>query len=75
MARPPEWSPRVVSLIQSGNLDAAVAQIKVAPSVRDLRKLQQALVKLPRGPQHKQLDLVMEEQIALQSAPRLHRSP
>ena len=51
MARPKsEWPNKVLALIQSGNHTAAVAQIKVAPTVGDITRLQTLLEKLPPSP-------------------------
>ncbi len=70
-----EWPGKVLALIQSGNLAAAIAQIKVAPSVGDVTRLQAMLAKLPQNPALAQLNKVVEEECALLAAPRLHRSP
>ncbi|CAN7494752.1 hypothetical protein LJR129_003394 [Acidovorax sp. LjRoot129] len=70
-----EWPGKVLALIQSGNLAAAIAQIKVAPSVGDVTRLQAMLAKLPQNPALAQLNKVVEEERALLAAPRLHRSP
>ncbi|CAN7298645.1 hypothetical protein LJR074_001517 [Acidovorax sp. LjRoot74] len=70
-----EWPAKVLALIQGGNLPAAIAQIKVAPSVSDVTRLQTLLAKLPPTPALAQLNKVVEEEHALLSAPRLHRSP
>lgn len=76
MARPKsEWPGKVLALIQGGNLDAAIAQIKVAPTVGDVTRLQTLLAKLPPTPALAQLNKVVEEERALLAAPRLHRSP
>ncbi|WP_298208163.1 hypothetical protein [Acidovorax sp.] len=76
MARPKsEWPGKVLALVQGGNLPAAIAQIKVAPSVSDVTRLQALLIKLPSSPALTQLNKVVEEELALLSAPRLHRSP
>lgn len=76
MARPKsEWPGKVLALVQGGNLPAAIAQIKVAPSVSDVTRLQALLTKLPSSPALTQLNKVVEEELALLSAPRLHRSP
>ena len=56
MARPKsEWPNKVLALIQSGNHTAAVAQIKVAPTVGDITRLQTLLEKLPPSPALQQL--------------------
>jgi len=70
-----EWPGKVLALIQSGNPAAAIAQIKVAPSVGDVTRLQAMLAKLPQNPALAQLNKVVEEERALLAAPRLHRSP
>lgn len=76
MAKPKsEWPAKVLALVQSGNHPAAVAQIKVAPTVSDITRLQALVAKLPRSPAIVQLEKVLEEERALLAAPRLHRAP
>ena len=70
-----EWAAKVFALVKSGNVGAAVAQIKVAPTVGDIARLQGLLAALPATPAQKQLDKVVDEELALLAAPRLHRSP
>ena len=70
-----EWPAKVMALIQSGNVAAAIAQIKVAPTVGDITRLQALATRLPPTPAHIQLHKVLEEERALLAAPRLHRSP
>ena len=53
----------------------AIAQIKVAPTVKDLRQLQAALEKAQLQGRWRDVDLAIEENLALLAAPRLHRSP
>ena len=67
------WSIKLAAVLKSGNLDAALAQIKVAPSVKDL----QALQKLLRGTSTDNSPVLsaINDQIAALSSPRLHRSP
>ena len=60
------WPAKVLALVRGGNVNAAIAQIKVAPSVGDITRLQALLA---------QLNKVVEEERALLAAPRLHRSP
>lgn len=69
------WAAKVFGLVKGGNVEAAVAQIKVAPTVADITRLQGLLAALPKSPAQRQLDKVVEEEHALLSAPRLHRSP
>lgn len=75
MAKNSEWPGKVLALIKGGNTAAALAQIKVAPSVRDLRQLQAALEKAQLQGRWRDVDLAIEENLALLAAPRLHRSP
>lgn len=70
-----EWAAKVLVLLKSGNTPAAISQIKVAPSVKDLRQLQTALAATPLQPPQPHVNTVVAEQMALLSAPRLHRSP
>ena len=70
-----EWPAKVLALVRGGNVDAAIAQIKVAPSVGDITRLQALLAQLPPWPALAQLNKVVEEERALLAAPRLHRSP
>ena len=43
MAHASVWAGKVLALVKSGNSAAAIAQIKVAPSVRDLQALHKAI--------------------------------
>lgn len=75
MAKQSEWPGKVLTLIKGGNAAAAIAQIKVAPSVKDLRQLQAAMQKAQLVGRWRDVDLAIEENLALLAAPRLHRSP
>ena len=75
MSRINEWSNKVLSLVKGGNTAAAIAQIKVAPSVKDLRHLQAALAAGALTGRWRDLDAAVLDNLALLSAPRLHRSP
>ncbi len=75
MARPSEWANKVQTLIKGGNVSAAIEQIKVAPSVKDLQALQAALAAAKLAGRWRQLDEAITDNIASLSAPRLHRSP
>ena len=70
-----EWANKVFGLIRAGNASAASAQIKVAPTVGDLQRLQALVVGLPNTKENRQLATVVDEELALLSAPRLHRAP
>ena len=75
MSRPHEWSNKVLGLVKGGNPSAAIAQIKVAPSVKDLRQLQTALAAAGLAGRWRDLDAAVTDNLALLAAPRLHRSP
>lgn len=75
MAKQSEWPAKMLAVIKTGNTAAAIAQIKVAPSVKDLRQLQAALDKAQLKGRWHDVDIAIEENMALLAAPRLHRSP
>jgi hypothetical protein len=75
MAKQSEWPAKMLAVIKTGNTAAAIAQIKVAPSVKDLRLLQAALDKAQLKGRWRDVDIAIEENMALLAAPRLHRSP
>ena len=75
MARANEWAGKVLSLIKGGNTSAAIAQIKVAPTVKDLKALQAAMVEAKLTGRWRDLDAAVDDNLALLSAPRLHRAP
>jgi hypothetical protein len=75
MAKSSEWAGKVLALVKGGNAAAAIAQIKVAPSVKDLQQLQAAMQKAQLAGRWRDVDLAIEENLALLAAPRLHRSP
>lgn len=75
MSRANEWSNKVLGLVKGGNTAAAIAQIRVAPSVKDLRQLQSALAAAALVGRWRDLDAAVTDNLALLSAPRLHRSP
>lgn len=75
MTRQSPWAAKVASLIQGGNTPAALAQIKVAPSVKDLQQLRKLLGiggVLVRNPA---VDDATSDMMVALSSPRLHRSP
>ena len=57
------------------NTGAAIAQIKVAPSVKDLKALQTALAAAQLTGRWRDVDAAVADNLSLLSAPRLHRSP
>ena len=70
-----EWPQKVMALIQGGNVSAAMAQVKVAPTVGDVTRLLALMAKLPQTPALRQLQQMVEAERELLAAPRLHRSP
>lgn len=75
MGRGSVWSEKVLALVRGGNLDAAIAQIKVAPSLKDLRALQAAMIVHRLTGRWRNLDAAVSDNLASLAAPRLHRSP
>ena len=75
MARTSEWAAKVLAIARGGNTSAAIAQIKVAPTVKDLAALRAALAAAGMAGRWRELDAAIEDNLALLSAPRLHRSP
>ncbi len=75
MARPNEWAGKVLALIKAGNPAAAIAQIKVAPSVKDLKALQVAMTTAGLVGRSRDVDAAVADNVTALSAPRLHRSP
>ena len=75
MKRQNVWATKVAGLVKGGNTLAAIAQIKVAPHVRDVEQLR-AMLQLDQLLQkYRAVDEATTDQIAALSAPRLHRSP
>jgi hypothetical protein len=75
LARPSPWPDKVVALLRAGNPAAAIAQIKVAPSLRELRALEKALAAARLAGKWSDVDVAITESLQALSAPRLHRSP
>ena len=75
MARQSVWAPKVLGLIKGGNSTAALAQIKVAPTVKDLQDLRKLLSAGQLLKAHPNVDAATSDMIAELSAPRLHRAP
>ncbi len=75
MALNSEWARKVLALIKGGNSAAAIAQIKVAPSVKDLKALQSLMQQGLLTDRWPTVDQAITDNLALLSAPRLHRSP
>ncbi len=75
MSRPSIWATKVAALIKGGNNTAAIAQIKVAPTVKDLQALRTMLSAAQQLKSNPNVDAATSDMIAELSAPRLHRSP
>ncbi|HSI52368.1 MAG TPA: hypothetical protein VK981_00280 [Ramlibacter sp.] len=75
MATRSPWPDKVMALLRAGNPGAAIAQIKVAPTVRDLNALAKALAAAKLTGKWPQVDVAIDESQQALSAPRLHRSP
>jgi hypothetical protein len=75
MSRPSVWATKVAALIKGNNTQAAIAQIKVAPTVKDLQQLRALLTADGSLLKHRMVDEATRDQIVALSAPRLHRSP
>ncbi len=75
MSRQSIWATKVATLIQGGNSQAALAQIKVAPTVKDLQQLRAILLEKKLLARHPNVDAATSDQIVALSAPRLHRAP
>ena len=75
MSRPAIWATKVAALIQGGNTQAALAQIKVAPSVKDVEQLRTLLGNAGLLARNPLIDGSTQDQIAALKGSRLHRSP
>lgn len=75
MSRQTIWATKVATLVQGGNSAAALAQIKVAPTVKDLKDLRALLIAAKVLAKHPNIDSATNDMIVALSSPRLHRSP
>ncbi len=75
MSRQSVWATKVAALIKGGNSTAAIAQIKVAPTVKDLQALRTLLSAAQLLKSNPNVDAATSDMIAELSAPRLHRAP
>jgi len=69
------WPDKVIALLRAGNPSGAIAQIKVAPGVRELNALHKALAAAQLAGKWPDVDVAISESLQALSAPRLHRSP
>ena len=75
MARSSDWPVKIMALLRAGTPEAAIAQIRVAPSARELRALEKAIAAAQLAGRWRNVDAAIAESIQALSAPRLHRSP
>lgn len=75
MSRPHVWASKITTLIQGGNTEAALAQIKVAPSVKDVEQLRTLLGNAGLLARHPTVDAATRDQITALQGSRLHRAP
>ena len=75
MSRPHVWASKIVTLIHGGNTQAALAQIKVAPSVTDVEQLRTLLTNAKLLARNPVLDAATQDQINALKGSRLHRAP
>ena len=64
-----------MALLRAGNPTAAIAQIRVAPSIRELRALEKELAAAQLSGKWRDVDAAITDSLQALSAPRLHRSP
>ena len=63
------------AVIKTGNLPAAVAQIKATTSTKDVKLLQAALEKTQQLKKLPAVRVAIEDQLTALASPRLSRSP
>ena len=75
MSRPHVWASKILTLIQGGNTAAALAQIRVAPSVTDVEQLRTLLTKAALLARNPAINAATQDQIDALKGSRLHRAP
>lgn len=70
-----EWVTKMLALIKTGNIPAAVAQIKATTSSKDLRQLHAVLDKAKALPRLVAVEVAIGDQLQALASPRLSRSP
>ena len=70
-----EWVIKMLALVKSGNISAAVAQIKATTSSKDVRQLHAALDKAKLLARLPAVELAINDQLLALASPRLSRSP
>ncbi|KAF1047055.1 hypothetical protein [Xylophilus sp.] len=74
-AKKPDWTAQILAVLRSGNTTAAIAQIKVAPTHKDLLALQARLAQPDCAGTWRDVEAAVRDNLPLLAAPRLHRSP
>ena len=75
MAKKSVWADKVCALVRSGNRDAALAQMRVAPDPKDLKQLRALLEQSGFLSRYPALATALDDHLALLSSPRMHRAP
>lgn len=75
MATKSDWAHKVLAVIHSGNAQAAMAQIKVAPAVKDIQALRKLMETGKLLAKYPDVDRCTLDTIDALNGPRLHRSP
>lgn len=75
MAKKSLWANKVCALVQGGNTDAAMAQMRVAPTPEELQRLRTLLMQSGLLDRYPVLALALNDHVVLLSSPRLHRAP
>ena len=70
-----EWVSKMLAVLKTGNIPAALAQIKATTSSKDLQQLHAALEKAQLLKQLKGVDTAISDQLQALASPRLSRSP
>lgn len=70
-----DWVVKMQAVIKTGNLPAAVAQIKATTSTKDVKLLQAALEKTQQLKKLPAVRVAIEDQLTALASPRLSRSP
>ncbi|MFD1709355.1 hypothetical protein FVQ98_07485 [Ottowia sp. GY511] len=75
MVKPSPWTSKILALLHTGNTRAVIAQIKIAPSIKDLKTLQTSLLTKGLLGRRRDMDEAVIDNLALLSPSRLRRSP
>lgn len=70
-----EWAAKILAVLKGGNSPAAIAQIRVAPTAKDLKALQALLAQPANAGRWRDVEAAVHDNLPLLAAPRLHRAP